>query len=165
MLKSKFDPQKHHRRSIRLKGFDYSSEAAYYVTVVTYHRDRLFGEVVNEEMVLNDFGKIADNCWRAIPEHFPLVELGAYVIMPNHVHGIIVITNDRRGDAYVAPTQTTTTRSRASFIRCNCGIIQIRRHPPHRAGTQRHRHVATQLLRAYHPRRKGMAKQNRLHQQ
>jgi REP element-mobilizing transposase RayT len=55
-------------------------------------------------MILNDLGKIADACWRSIPEHFPNVELGAYVIMPNHVHGIIVITNGR-GTIYRAPTQ------------------------------------------------------------
>jgi putative transposase len=89
----KFDPQKHHRRSIRLKGYDYSEAGAYYVTIVTYHRDLLFGEIVNEEMILNELGKIADECWRAIPDHFPFVELGTYVIMPNHVHGIIVIRN------------------------------------------------------------------------
>jgi putative transposase len=102
-MKSKFDPRKHHRRSIRLKGYDYSSEGAYYVTIVTYHRDPLFGEIVNKEMILNEFGKIADECWRAIPEHFPNVELGAYVIMPNHAHGIIIITDQRRGAAMLRP--------------------------------------------------------------
>ncbi len=90
----KFDPQKHHRKSIRLQGYDYSQAGAYYVTIVTYQRDCLFGEIMNEEMFLNDFGKIADECWRAIPDHFPNVELGAHVIMPNHAHGIIVIHND-----------------------------------------------------------------------
>ena len=100
----RFDPKKHHRKSIRLSGYDYSQAGAYYVTIVTDQRDCLFGEVVNGEMVLNDFGKIADECWRAIPDHFPLVELGAYVVMPNHVHGIIVITNGR-GTIYRAPTQ------------------------------------------------------------
>ena len=94
IMKSKFDPKKHHRRSIRLKGYDYSQAGAYYVTIVTYQRDCLFGEILNKEMSLNDFGKIAVECWRAIPEHFPFVELGAYVIMPNHVHGIIVIRHD-----------------------------------------------------------------------
>ena len=113
MPKSKFDLQKHHRRSIRLKGVDYSSEGTYYVTVVTYHRNRLFGEVVNEEMVLNDFGKIADECWRAIPDHFPFVELGAYVVMPNHVHGIIVIRvhdfpSNVGATQWVAPTSPGT---------------------------------------------------------
>ncbi len=102
--KPKFDPQKHHRRSIRLLGYDYSQAGAYYVTIVTYQRDCLFGKIENEEMILSDLGKIADECWRAIPDHFPLVELGAYVVMPNHVHGIIVITNGR-GTIYRAPTQ------------------------------------------------------------
>ncbi len=93
----RFDPQKHHRRSIRLKEFDYAQPGGYFVTIVTYQRDLLFGEIVNEEMVLNEFGKIADECWRVIPEHFPIVELGAYVIMPNHVHGIIVINDNKNG--------------------------------------------------------------------
>jgi len=57
-----FDPQKRHRRSIRLDGYDYSSEGAYYVTIVTYHRDCLFGKIVNGEMLLNEYGKIADEC-------------------------------------------------------------------------------------------------------
>ncbi len=104
MHKPKFDPQKHHRKSIRLKDYDYSQEGAYYVTIVTYHRDCLFGEVMNGEMILNEYGKIADECWRAIPEHFPHVELGAHVIMPNHAHGIIAITDDaRRGAAMLRP--------------------------------------------------------------
>lgn len=60
-------------------------------------------------MVFNEHGKIADQCWRAIPEHFPFVELGVYVIMPNHVHGIIVIHNDESrinvgATQWVAPT-------------------------------------------------------------
>jgi REP element-mobilizing transposase RayT len=100
----KFDSQKHHRRSIRLKEYDYAQPGGYFVTIVTYQRDLLFGEIVDEEMVLNDFGKIADECWREIPEHFPNVKLGAYVVMPNHVHGIITIT-DGRGTIYRAPTQ------------------------------------------------------------
>jgi REP element-mobilizing transposase RayT len=89
----KFDPQRHHRRSIRLKGFDYASAGAYFVTIVTHQRDTLFGEIINGEMQLNNFGHIADECWRAIPDHFPNVELGAYVVMPNHVHGVIVIND------------------------------------------------------------------------
>jgi REP element-mobilizing transposase RayT len=68
--------------------------SAYFVTIVTYQRDPLFGGIKNEIMALNDFGKIADECWCTIPEHFPNVELGAHVIMPNHVHGVIVIRND-----------------------------------------------------------------------
>ena len=92
-MSSKFDPQKHHRRSIRLPDYDYSQAGAYYITIVTYQRALLFGQVINKEMQLSGLGEIADECWRAIPEHFPDVGLGAYVIMPNHVHGIIVIDN------------------------------------------------------------------------
>jgi len=61
--------------------------------MVTYQCDCLFGEIKNENMTLNDLGKIADECWQAIPKHFPFVELGTYVVMPNHVHGIIIIHN------------------------------------------------------------------------
>jgi len=101
----KFDSQKHHRRSIRLKEYDYTQPSGYFVTVVTYHRDSLFGEIVNEEVQLNGMGIIADECWHAIPKHFPNVELGAYVVMPNHVHGIIVI-NESVGAQHAAPLRT-----------------------------------------------------------
>jgi len=96
---NKFDPQKHHRHSIRLKGYDYSQEGAYYVTVVTLQREFLFGEIVNKEMYLSAYGEIVQNWWEEIPVHFPNVETGAFVIMPNHVHGIIYIFGERRGTA------------------------------------------------------------------
>ena len=94
---TKFDPQKHHRRSIRLKGYDYSQEGAYYVTIVTWRRDFLFGEIVNQEMMLSQYGEIVQKWWQEIPVHFSNVETGAFVIMPNHVHGIIYIFEERRG--------------------------------------------------------------------
>jgi len=103
----KFDPQKHHRRSIRLKGYDYTQAGAYFVTMVTHQREPLFGEIVDREMRLSPMGQIADEHWRAIPEHFPHVELGAYVVMPNHVHGIIIIT-DGGGTPWRAPTHAPT---------------------------------------------------------
>jgi REP element-mobilizing transposase RayT len=106
MPKSGFDPQKpfdkaqdrHHRKSIRLKGYDYSSEGAYYVTIVTQGRECLFGEIIDREMYLNEYGEIVQKWWNEIPIHFPTVELGMFVIMPNHVHGIIFITTERRGE-------------------------------------------------------------------
>ena len=124
MSKSKFDPQKHHRKSIRLKGYDYSQQGVYFVTIVTYHRDCLFGEIVKEEMIFNDFSKIADECWRAIPKHFPYVELGAYVIMPNHVHGIIVIRElDDRGAALLRPYDVNSTNENSHKINIKPGSL------------------------------------------
>ena len=81
----------HHRRSIRLAGYDYSQPGAYFVTIVTAGRKCLFGAIVEGDMRLSPQGQIAQACWQEIPGHFPHVELGAYVIMPNHVHGIIVL--------------------------------------------------------------------------
>jgi len=98
MPRSKFDSQKHHRRSIRLPNYDYSQAGAYYVTIVTWHRECLFGEVVKGEMKLNQYGLVAKQQWEKLPKRFPNIELGAFVIMPNHEHGIIVIT-DGRGTA------------------------------------------------------------------
>jgi REP-associated tyrosine transposase len=82
-----------------LKGYDYSSEGAYYVTIVTQGRECLFGEIIDGEMYLNEYGDIVQKWWNEIPIHFPTVELGMFVIMPNHVHGIIFITTERRGEA------------------------------------------------------------------
>lgn len=110
---AKFDPQKHHRRSIRLREFDYASAGGYFVTIVAWHRECLFGDVVDGEMKLNKYGKIADECWLAIPEHFPNVELGAYVIMPNHVHGIIVL----RANESLLTTKTVDGRRGAALLR------------------------------------------------
>ena len=98
-----FDPKKHHRQSIRLQGYDYSQAGASFVTVVTHQRDCLFGKIENGEMILNELGKIADECWRATPEHFPFVELGMHVIMPNHMHGMIMISVIGRGAAMLRP--------------------------------------------------------------
>jgi REP element-mobilizing transposase RayT len=92
----KFNPQKHHRRSIRLQGYDYSQAGAYYVTIVAWRRECLFGEVVNKEMRLSRYGEIVQKWWEEIPVHFANVETGAFIVMPNHVHGIIFIVN-RRG--------------------------------------------------------------------
>src|SRR4029078_8339293 len=93
-----FDPQRQHRKSIRLKGYDYSSEGAYYVTIVTQGRKCLFGEIIEGEMHINEYGEIVQKWWHEIPIHFPNVELGAFVIMPNHIHGLIFITTERMGE-------------------------------------------------------------------
>jgi REP element-mobilizing transposase RayT len=113
--KPKFDPQKHHRRSIRLKRYDYSSEGAYYVTIVTQGRECVFGTIADGEMRLNEYGEIVQKWWNKIPSHFPTVGLGVFVIMPNHVHGIIFITTERRGEV-VSPLTTQITISRTRML-------------------------------------------------
>ena len=100
-----YDPNRHHRRSIRLKGYDYSQAGAYFITICTQDRACLFGKVVNGEMQLNDAGRMVLAEWNMLPERFPHVVLDAFVVMPNHVHGIVVITNPATDDtATTAPT-------------------------------------------------------------
>ena len=84
-----YDRNIHHRKSIRLKGYDYSQAGMYFITLSDQDRLCLFGEVVNGEMVLNDAGRVAKACWLNIPEHFPNAILHEHIVMPNHVHGII----------------------------------------------------------------------------
>ena len=78
------------RRSLRLRGYDYSWAGAYFVTVCTYNRASLFGEIVNGEMQLNDVGQVARRVWDGLPRDYQHVELDA-VVMPNHVHGILTL--------------------------------------------------------------------------
>jgi hypothetical protein len=94
---SKFDPKKHYRRSIRLQGYDYSQPGAYFVTIVSYQHECLFGEIVDGKMQVNEYGKILQKWWNEISNHFPNVETIAFVIMPNHIYGIILINTERRG--------------------------------------------------------------------
>jgi putative transposase len=99
------DNLKRNRRSIRLSDHDYTDVGRYYVTMCAYQRHCLFGDVVDDIMQLNSWGKIVGNCWSTIPSHFTDVELDEFVIMPNHLHGILVITDDSgRGTIYRAPT-------------------------------------------------------------
>ena len=81
----------HQRHSIRLKDYDYSQPGGYFITLVTHERRNLFGKIVDGEMQLNEFGVIAHEQWLQIPTRFDLVELGEFVIMPDHIHGIIII--------------------------------------------------------------------------
>ena len=89
----KYNPDKHHRRSIRLQGYDYSQYGAYFVTLCTQNRECLFGEIVNGEMILNEYGKIVEQCWFNLPNYYNNIVLDAYIIMPNHFHGIIFIND------------------------------------------------------------------------
>jgi putative transposase len=88
------DSAKHHRRSLRLKGYDYSSSGAYFLTICTHQRQCLFGEIINDEMKLNQFGDAIANEWEKSALIRQEIELDMWVIMPNHFHGIVVITNN-----------------------------------------------------------------------
>lgn len=110
----KFDPQIHHRRSIRLKGYDYSQAGAYFVTMVAWQREALFGEIVNGEIELNRYGQIVLNAWFDLPRHYRYVELRAFVVMPNHVHGIVILDGNGRGGSvgnYSEPDKTIAGKS------------------------------------------------------
>ncbi|MFH1023991.1 MAG: transposase [Planctomycetota bacterium] len=87
------NPVAHDRRSIRLKGYDYAQAGAYFMTVCAHERRCVFGDVVDGEMRLNDAGCIVRTVWDALPEHYPHVQLDEFVIMPNHIHGIIVLSD------------------------------------------------------------------------
>ena len=77
--------------SVRLKNYDYGAPGAYFITIVTKNREIFFGEIQNGKMILSEIGKIVEKFWNEIPLHFPFVKLDAFVIMPNHVHGILWI--------------------------------------------------------------------------
>ena len=87
----KYDPAVHHRRSIRLRDYDYAQAGAYFVTICAQDRRCLFGEIVDGEMRLNAMGRIVAEQWDAIPRRFTNVALDAFVVMPNHIHGIFLI--------------------------------------------------------------------------
>ncbi len=87
-------PQKHHRRSIRLKGYNYSQADAYFVTICTQGRACLFGEVVDGQMRLNDAGRMIEKWWLELNRKYPHVDTDEYIVMPNHFHGIVVIVNN-----------------------------------------------------------------------
>jgi len=99
------------RHSIRLQKFDYSQNGAYFITICSYNKQCLFGRVINDEMRLSEFGQIASKCWHDITSHFSFVIPDLFVIMPNHIHGILNITDTNcRGIACYAPSERKSNR-------------------------------------------------------
>jgi putative transposase len=82
------------RKNIRLKYFDYAENGYYFVTICTKNKTSFLRHIENDQMCLSSIGEIAKNCWLQIPTYFPDVLLDEYIIMPNHVHGIIIIDRD-----------------------------------------------------------------------
>lgn len=79
---------------MRLRDYDYAQAGAYFVTIVAMDRACLFGEVVSGEMLPNEFGRIVQTVWDGLPDHYSNVECDAFIVMPNHVHGVIVLADD-----------------------------------------------------------------------
>ncbi|MBD2577883.1 transposase [Oscillatoria sp. FACHB-1406] len=90
---TRYNPEIHHRRSIRLPGYDYASPGAYFLTLCLHNREPLFGEIVNGEMHLNLYGKTVKTFWENLERHHERVKLDVFTIMPNHLHGIIELTD------------------------------------------------------------------------
>ncbi len=118
-VNASYDPEKHCRRSIRLRDYDYSRAGAYFITVCTNGRELLFGEVIDGEVELNELGRIAAEEWLESARIRLEIGLDAWIVMPNHVHGIVIITDDRcRGDRPVAPTAASDANApRPSCLR------------------------------------------------
>lgn len=104
-----YNPEKHHRRSIRLQGYDYSQEGLYFITLCCQDRAHLFGEIEDGEMILNNYGEIAQQAWQNTTDIRNNVALHEFVVMPNHFHGILEIKfqkgNNEPGK-FQSPSQT-----------------------------------------------------------
>ena len=96
--------RRHNRHSIRLRDYDYTQAGAYFVTICSWSRECLFGDVIDGKIQFNEYGQIVQECWDAIPEHFIGIKLENHIVMPNHVHLIILIVENGRGMACHAPT-------------------------------------------------------------
>lgn len=158
-------PHQHHRRSIRLCGCDYTQEGGYFITIMTQRGEHLFGTVVHGVVQLSEMGAIAHQCWLDIPKHFSRAVLDEFVVMPNHIHGIIFLTNDssvtKPADAKATDgvtngttdgTAVVATRPPTPFRWRHRWFVQICRNPSHQyvKPHPRHHGLATELLRTYY---------------
>jgi len=100
-----YNPDIHHRNSVRLRTYDYRSAGAYFVTICTHQKEPILAGIVDGTVSLSSFGNVAQECWQQIPEHFPNVNLDCFIVMPNHIHGIIVI-DDSVGATHASPALT-----------------------------------------------------------
>jgi putative transposase len=121
VLEMKYDPHKHHRKSIRIPQYDYAQPGAYFITICTHRRECLFGEIVDGAMRLNEYGTIVMDQWHQTAILRPRIRLDAFVVMPNHVHGILMISDQPndvdmaipgRGTLQCAPTNAPQTHER-----------------------------------------------------
>ena len=135
----KYDPEIHHRRSIRLPWYDYSQDGWYYITLCALGKKCLFGRFTDGRILLYQYGRIVEDCWKWLAKQYAYVHLDEYVIMPNHLHGIIVI---RRGGSRTAPTRNVPklkplSRLVGAFKTVSTKQINIIRNTPGRKLWQR----------------------------
>lgn len=116
-----------HRRSIRLRGYDYRQMGAYYVTLCTDRKYPWFGEIVDGVMFASVAGSIVQSIWNNLPSHFPFLELDAFVLMPNHLHGILAISDDLHLSASPANSPASSQFSIIIFTN-DCGYSNEQNH-------------------------------------
>lgn len=129
---------KYRIESRRLKNWDYRNNGAYFITICTQNREHFFGKIIDKNMILNEIGLFANDFWAEIPNHFPFVELGNFQIMPNHMHGILIInnvdalhcnvSNDDQNDAinndlYQKDINNSETKN-TDTLQCNASTVQ-----------------------------------------
>ena len=161
-----YDPNKHHRRSIRLEGYDYGSAGAYFITICAYKNRCIFGEVVDGVMHRNRLGDIVHPEWLAMIRRRPYVKGDAFVVMPNHFHAILWIVDDEREGRRLSgsgkarrPKATPVRESHRAFAVDDRGGVQGDGHEAHqcRPEDSRRARVASESSRTHHPRRACLA--------
>jgi putative transposase len=131
-----YNPELEQHRSMRLKGYDYSLAGAYFINLVTHEKLCLFGEIINGEMRLSQLGNTVQREWLRLERRFPGIELDEFVIMPNHLHGIIVITQqdaphapgDERKDAAPSKRMGAATGSLTAMVKGFKSAVEFRYH-------------------------------------
>jgi len=103
-IQSNTPTEKHHRRSIRLKEYNYSQIGAYFVTLCVKHRESLLGHILDGKMRMNEVGRIVEDCWRWLCGQYEYVSLDEWIVMPNHLHRVVLIVDKCRGGSRTAPT-------------------------------------------------------------
>lgn len=128
--------KQYNRRSIRLPGYDYSSPGYYFITLCSHKRLKQFGNIKNKKIELSDYGLVAWNFWNEIPDHFANTILDEFIIMPDHIHGIIVIKNefsDIQKEQFGKPTVgsiPTIIRSYKASVTNKINLIREKNKPP-----------------------------------
>ena len=117
-LKNRPDNHAPRRRPLRLPGFDYSREGAYFVTICTWNRECLLGDVMKGKMRLNELGRVVHTVWDGLSDRFPTIELVSFIVMPNHVHGILLV-----GAALALPVGGAASSAPTRFASTTLGTV------------------------------------------